>query len=109
MPSVLMLAPILQALFTTKAEELATQAKLFQRRGSYTPAQLLQALTFGFLRRPSAPLEALAQPLGVSRQALDKRLEKATTATFCRLCLLQAVKHLVDARPALAPLLARFR
>jgi hypothetical protein len=50
----------------------------------------------------------LAQPLGVSRQALDKRLEKGSTADFCRRCLLEAVEHLVDARPALAPLLGRF-
>src|SRR3954447_19889850 len=108
MVSVLMLAPILQALMTTKAEELARQAKLFQRRGSYTPADLLQALTFGFLERKDAPLEDLAQPLGISRQALDKRLEKKTTADFCRLCLLEAVKHIVDARPAVAPLLSLF-
>src|SRR5439155_6183264 len=64
--------------------------------------------TFGFLKRQGAPLEDLAQPLGISRQALDERLEKPTTADFCRLCLLEAVKHLVDARPALAPLLNRF-
>src|SRR5947209_12163704 len=108
MHSVVVLAPILQSLMTTKAEELAEQAKFRQRLGKYTGADFLQALTFGFLKRRNAPLEALAQPLGVSRQALDKRLEKKATADFCRSCLLEAVKHLVDARPALAPLLKRF-
>lgn len=108
MRSVVMLAPILQTLMTTKADELAKAAEFYQRRGKYTPAQFLQALTFGFLKRRGAPLEDLAQPLGISRQALDKRLEKSTTADFCRLCLLEAVQHLVDARPALAPLLSRF-
>jgi hypothetical protein len=108
MYSVVMLAPILQSLLSTKADELAKQAKLIQRRGKYTGADFLQALTFGYLKRKGAPLEALAQPLGVSRQALDQRLDKRASAEFCRLCLLEGVKHLVDARPALAPLLARF-
>jgi hypothetical protein len=105
---VAMLTPILQTLMTTTADELAEQAEFIRRRGKYSGAQFLQALTFGFLKRRGAPLEALAQPLGISRQALDKRLDKSTTAAFCRLCLLEAVKHLVDARPALAPLLGRF-
>src|SRR5881227_207610 len=108
MHSVLVLAPILQALMTTKADQLAKEAKFFQRRGKYSGADFLQALTFGSLKRNRAPLEALAQPLGISRQALDKRLEKKTTADFCRLCLLEAVKHIVDARPAVAPLLSLF-
>jgi Transposase DDE domain len=108
MYSVVALTPILQALMTTRADELAEQAEFIRRRGRYTAAEFLQALTFGFLKRKGAPLEALAQPLGISRQALDKRLDKGTTVAFCRLCLLEAVKHLVDARPALAPLLGRF-
>jgi len=108
MYSVVLLTPILQTLMTTTADDLAKQAAFIRRRGKYTPAQFLQALTFGFLKRRGAPLEDLAQPLGISRQALDKRLEKSTTADFCRLCLLEAVKHLVDARPTLAPLLSRF-
>src|SRR4051794_536905 len=106
--NVAMLAPILHTLMTASADELAKEAQLFQRQSSYTPAQLLQAMAFGFLERRNASLEDLAQPLGISRQALDKRLEKRSTADFCRRCLLEAVKHLVDARPALAPLLQRF-
>lgn len=103
------LTPILQMLFTATAEQLAKEAKLLQRRGRYTPSNFLQALTFGFLKRRRATLEDLAQPLGISRQALDKRLGKPATADFCRLSLLAAVKHVVAARPALAPLLGRFR
>jgi len=106
--NVVLLAPILQTLMTSRADELAAEAEFIRRRGKYTGAEFLQALTFGFLKRKGAPLEALAGPLGISRQALDKRLEKSTTADFCRLCLLDAVKHLVDASPALAPLLQRF-
>jgi hypothetical protein len=106
--NVALLTPILHTLMTSTADELAKEAHFFQRRGKYTGADFLQALTFGFLKRRNAPLEALAQPLGISRQALDKRLDKSTTTDFCRLCLLEAVKHLVDASPALAPLLERF-
>jgi hypothetical protein len=106
--SVVLLTPILQTLMTSTPEQLAKEAEFIKKRRKYTPAQFLQALTFGLLKRRNAPLEDLAQPLGISRQALDKRLEKKATADFCRRCLLEAVKHLVDARPALAPLLSRF-
>ena len=56
--NVAMLTPILQTLMTTKADELAQEAQLIQRRGKYTGAQFLQALTFGFLKRRGAPLES---------------------------------------------------
>jgi hypothetical protein len=109
MINVAMLAPILQTLMTTTAEELAKEAEFFKRNSSkYIPAQFLRAVTFGFLKRRDAPLEALAQPLGVSRQTLDQRLERKATADFCRRCLLEAVGHLVADRPALGPLLRRF-
>jgi Transposase DDE domain len=65
-------------------------------------------MTFGFLKRKRAPLEDLAQPLGVSRQALHKRLDKPKTADFCRRALLHAVQHIVDARAVVRPLLERF-
>jgi hypothetical protein len=106
--NVAMLSPILSTLMTTTAEELAREAKFLKRRGKFTGAAFLQALTFGFLKRRNAPLEDLAQPLGVSRQALDQRLEQEQTADFCRRCLLEAVQHLVEARGELTPLLARF-
>lgn len=108
MLNVATLAPVLQLLFTTTAEKLALEARFYQRRRKYGPGDFLQALTLGFLRRRRAPLEALAQPLGISRQALDQRLDKPTTAHFCRLALLRAVGHLVEAKPLLPPLLARF-
>lgn len=108
MVNVAMLAPILQVLMTTKADELAEEAKLFQRRSKYPPGKFLQAMAFTFLKRKTAPLEDLAQPLGISRQALDQRLEKRTTADFFRRCLAEAVKSVLDDRPELGPLLERF-
>lgn len=106
--NVLKLAPLLQLLFTTSADHLAAQANFSRRRGQYSPAHFLQAMTFGFLKRRRCPLEDLAQPLGVSRQALHKRLNLPTTPDFCRRVLLHAVQHLVDARAVLRPLLDRF-
>jgi hypothetical protein len=103
------LSPILHLLFTSTALQLARAAHFSRRRGPYTAADFLQALTLGFLKRRRCPLEAIAQPLGVSRQAIHKRLDQPTTADFCRRALLAAVAHLVDARPALRPLLDRFQ
>jgi hypothetical protein len=102
------LAPILQTLMTTTADELARQARFIVRQRELTGADFLQALTFGFLKRRDAPLEDLAQPLGISKQALDQRLEKPSAPDFFKRALLAAVTHLLDARPALCPLLECF-
>lgn len=106
--NVVMLAPILQALFTATAEGLARQTGFIKRKGKYTGAEFLQAMVFGYLQRRDAPLEALAQPLGVSRQALDQRLDDGRAAAFCRRVLEQATAHLVQANPEALALLARF-
>jgi hypothetical protein len=109
MGNVAALAAFLQTLLTTRADELAREAEFLKRRNRrYSPADFLRALTFGFLKRRCAPLEDLAQPLGISRQALHKRLNQPCSADFCRSVLLEAVDHVVSARPALAPLLERF-
>jgi hypothetical protein len=102
------LAPVLQTLMTTTADELARQAKFVQRQKELTGTDFLQALTFGYLKRRGAPLEDLAQPLGISRQALDQRLDKPAAPDFFKRVLLAAVTHVLDAQPALCPLLDRF-
>jgi hypothetical protein len=104
------LAPILQVLMTSRADELARLTGFVQRRSQagLTGADFLQALTFGSLRRRRPPLEALAQPLGISRQALHLRLDKPQAPAFFKAALLDALGHLLDARPALCPLLAHF-
>src|SRR5438876_10099973 len=103
------LAPILQTLMTTRADELAKQTRFVQRQKRLTGADFLQALTFGHLKRRRAPLEDLAQPLGVSRQALDQRLDKPSAPAFFTAALLAAVGYVLDARPALCPLLESFQ
>src|SRR5689334_13379698 len=102
------LAPILQTLMTATADELAEQARFVQRHTGLTGADFLRALTFGYLKRRNAPLEDLAQPLGISRQALQQRLDRPQAPDFFRRALLQAVRVALDARPALCPLLAPF-
>jgi hypothetical protein len=102
------LAPILQTLMTTTADELAVQARFVQRRRGLTGADFLRALTFGFLKKRNAPLEALAQPLGISKQALDERLGKPSAPDFFKRALLAAVRCVLDATPAVCPLLASF-
>src|SRR5262249_12954270 len=102
------LAPILQTLMTTTADELARQAKFIQRQKGLTGADFLRALTFGYLKSRNAPLEALAQPLGISRQALDQRLGKPCAPDFFKRALLAAVRLVLDAQPSLCPLLASF-
>jgi len=102
------LAPILQTLMTTTANELARQARFVQRQRELTGADFLQALTFGYLKRRGAPLEDLAHPLGISKQALDQRLQKPSAPDFFKRVLLAALRFVLDARPALAPLLASF-
>jgi hypothetical protein len=106
--NVAILAPILQTLFTTTADELALQTKFIQRQRHLTGADFLQALTFGFLKRRLASLEDLAHSLGISRQALDQRLDKPQAPDFFKRSLFAAVNHLLDAQPALCPLLAVF-
>jgi hypothetical protein len=46
--------------------------------------------------------------LGISRQALDQRLDKPAAAAFFQRALLEAVGHVLQAQPALCPLLAPF-
>jgi hypothetical protein len=107
MLSVATLAPFLQQLLTATADELAEACRFARRRSPVTGAGFLQALVLGYLKDRAAPLEALAQPLGVSRQALDQRFGPAACA-LCRLALLRAANHVVARRAEVFPLLERF-
>jgi hypothetical protein len=102
------LAPVLQTLFTTRADELARSTGFLRRRRRFCGAQFLQALVLGLSQRPDAPLEDLALPLGISRQALDQRWT-AAAADFCRAALLEATTQALQAQPQLLPLLRPFR
>jgi hypothetical protein len=105
--NVAILAPVLHTLFTTKADELAKQLKFIRRVREFTGGDFLSALAFGYLKRKDAPLEDLAAPLGISRQALDQRFTPACVA-FCKAALLDAVNHALEARREVFDLLSPF-
>lgn len=96
---------------TTTADELAQVTAFVQRQnqGRPTGGDFPQALTFGYLKRRHASLEDLALPRGISRQALDQRLQQRASAEFFKRVLLKALSHVFDARPAVCPLLDSFR
>ncbi len=54
------LAPVQQTLFTQEADELAREAHLVQRKRKLTGCVLAQTLVFGWLDKPKATLEELA-------------------------------------------------
>jgi hypothetical protein len=98
----------LHLLFTTRANELARRSGFVRRVRCLTGADFLRALVFGYLKRRTAPLEDLALPLGISRQALDQRFT-AAAARFCRDALLEAVGQVLAVRPQTLALLGSFR
>jgi hypothetical protein len=101
------LVPALYLLFTARADFLARATGFIRRARAFDGGTFLQALVFGWLRRPRAPLEHLAQGLGISRQALDQRFTPAAVA-FCRAALLAAVQEVFRARPDTLGLLRPF-
>lgn len=108
MLNVATLAPALQAVFTTRADQQARQSGFIRRQRAFSGAQFLQTLVRGLLLRPDAPLEYFATQLGISRQALQQRWTPAA-ATFCRSALLEGVSEALQARPAVLPLLEHFQ
>jgi hypothetical protein len=87
---------------------LARATGFIRRVRAFDGRTFLQTLVFGWLRRPNAPLEHLAQGLGISRQALDQRFTPQAAA-FCKQALLQAVQELISARPLRHGLLRFFQ
>jgi hypothetical protein len=102
------LTPALYLLFTCQADLLARTTGFIRRARAFDGRTFLQALVFGWLRRPTAPLEHLAQALGISRQALDQRFTAATVA-FCKAALLAALREVFAARPQALGCLRPFR
>src|SRR5439155_11401927 len=75
-------------------------------------ASFVQALVFGWLHDPAAPIEALADAAArdgrrVTPQALEQRLTP-TAATFLRALFAAAMRQAVRAAPERIPLLRRF-
>jgi hypothetical protein len=106
------LARVLQTVLTTDADRAAERVGFVRRRRKLSGAAFVQALVFGWLDDPHAPVDALTARVRtpgatVTPQALHKRFTPAA-AEFLRETLLGAVGQLVAARPAAVPLLRRF-
>src|SRR5438270_11092914 len=110
--SLMEVAHALQTVFTSTAENAARETKFVQRQGKITGPAFAQTLTFGWLAKPEATLEDLAQTaaaLGtvISPQALDQRFTPQA-AEFLHDVLQAAVHRVVAADPVAVPLLQRF-
>ena len=111
MTNLTQVAEAMQALLTTKADELARSCGFVRRQRKVTGSNFAQAVVFTALADPDATesrLHATAALVGLdaSRQALDKRLN-AKGAEFLRDLLGTAVTEAV-ATPVAIPLLRRF-
>lgn len=110
--TVTQLAEVLQTVLTDDAEHAAQLTGFVQRKRQLTGPLFVQALVFGWLDNPQAPLDDLtcvAADLGadLTPQALHQRL--TPQAADCLAAVLDhALAHLLAARPAAIPLLRRF-
>src|SRR4051794_2850705 len=113
--SVAELHPVLHDLFHDTADLLARDGGFCRRRRKLTGSVFAQALVFSLLQDPDATLDDLADAaeelLGdsVSPQAFDRRFTPAA-ADFLRDLFLEAFNASFNSlRPALLPVLRRFR
>ena len=104
------LARALRTVLTADADRAAQRVGFVRRRRKISGAAFVQALVFGWIDDPHAPVDALAARYptpGVTPQAFHKRFTPAA-AEFLREVLLNAVGQLVAAQPVAVPLLRRF-
>jgi len=102
----------LQTVLTVQANRLARRYGVVQRQRKLSGASLAQALVLGWLHRPEATLEQLAQTAAVCGkpvrpQAIDQRFCEPTAKFFEHL-LEAAVAQVVTAEPVAIELLKRF-
>ena len=97
----------LQAIFGPVADEAGRRCGFIQRQRGFSGAQFVRALVFGWLARPRAALEPLAETLGISGSALQQRLT-ATAVECLRRVLCAALCLLMSSRAARIPVLAQF-
>jgi hypothetical protein len=101
-----------QALFGTMAEEVAKDCPVVLRQRKFTTATLAQTFILGFLNKPRASDEKLAQTAAlcgvqVTAQAIDQR-HTARLAKFLEALFRRATRCIVKSQKSLAPLLDRF-
>jgi Transposase DDE domain len=101
------LAEALQTLFTTDADQAATDSGMIRRRRKLTGAAFVQAVVFHWLEDPQARIEDIIEDLDISEPAFNERLD-ARAADCLRRVLEKALGRLFAARPEAIPLLRRF-
>lgn len=102
----------LQSVLTVHANRLARRHGVVKRERKLSGASLAQALVFGWLHRPDATIEQLAQTAAVCGkpvrpQAIDQRFCEPTSKFFGHL-LEAAVAQVVTTEPVAIELLKRF-
>lgn len=102
----------LQSVFTSSADLAARPTGFRKRQSKLTGSVFVQTLTFGWLNKPEATLEELAQVAGslgvpVSPQGLDQRFGPEAAALLERV-LHDAVVQVISTDPVAVPLLQRF-
>jgi hypothetical protein len=110
--TVAQLADTLQTLFTTTAQQLATDSGFIRRQRKLSGPSFAQGLVFTWLDNPQSTLDDLAvavapDGLTLAPQSLDERFT-SQAAEFLRRLLLEAVGHVVAAQPTAVALLRRF-
>lgn len=106
------IAAKVEALLGVWAEECNRECTVVQRERKFTAATLAQTLGFGFLAKPEASDKELAEMAGacgveVSPQAIEQRFTPRLVQ-FAELLFRRAMSSVIEASPALAPLLGRF-
>jgi hypothetical protein len=102
----------LQSLVGTMAEEVALDHPVVLRRRKFTTSTLAQTFIFGFLARPRASDEELAQMaalcgVAVTAQAVEQRFTPRL-AGFLEALFRRASRQAIGSSKRLAPLLDRF-
>jgi hypothetical protein len=102
----------MQRIFGPETDRLAKETKAVRRVREFRGATLAQTFVMGFLQKPNASMENLAQMAGVcgvhvTPQAIEQRFTPAL-AKFLERLFWTAVRQLVQTNEALVPLLQRF-
>lgn len=101
-----------QSLFGTMAEEVAKDHPVVLRKRKFSACTLAQTFILGFLAKPNASDEELAQTAAlcgvqVTTQAIEQR-HTMRMARFLEELFRRATRCLIESQKILAPLLARF-
>ncbi len=102
----------LYTVLTTVANTAARSAQFIQRQRQLTGASFVQALVFGFLAKPAASLDQLAQAAAtadtpITPQGLEQRFTPQAAACL-QTVLGAAAQQVIAADPVAIPLLQRF-